>query len=366
MIAAMGQKAGFAGEYYGIQALRAFAALAVVAVHSPRPSPWFHGQAGVDIFFVISGFVMMISSTRLLLKENPARLFLWRRILRIVPLYWLLTGLRLAMITIKPSISVHAKPSTWNIISSFLFIPSMTPDGPDHPLIIVGWTLNFEMLFYLLFAIALTLVHSRKAIEKRGGTLLFLVPAIGLIALLGLLRTDAWPAWTALANPIVLEFLAGVMLARLTMMGSLPKPWLATIMVGLGLLGFLLLVPDTPEASSRVLFWGIPAILVVYGAISLEGILRPHIPQWLLLLGSASYAIYLIQGFIFPVIHTMSGLFFGRMVQESPSQAGWIMLAISLVLVAAAGVAVHLLIERRMTDYLKQLFGRERISPVAL
>jgi peptidoglycan/LPS O-acetylase OafA/YrhL len=92
--------------------------------------------------------------------------------------------------------------------------------------------------------------------------------------------------------------------------------------------------------------------------------MQRHLPAWLLLLGDASYAIYLIQTFVFPAVHAVMGHFFGGMVHSRPATAGIVMIAVSLPLVSAAGVAVHLLIEKRITDYLKGRFGVERISPV--
>jgi peptidoglycan/LPS O-acetylase OafA/YrhL len=362
-------------EFYGIQALRAIAALAVVAGHSndylqmqngfiPPALQWIHGPAGVDIFFVISGFVMTISAGRLLAKRNPAQIFLWRRMLRIVPLYWMLTLLKLILITVSPSFSVHAMPSHWNILSSFLFIPARNPAGEIRPLIPVGWTLSFEMLFYALFALSLAACKPRKPGQSGKETLWFLAPAIGSIAVLGVFRTGRWPDWTALADPMALEFLGGVLLARLTLQGHFPRPWLAAVLLLAGIAGLVLWLP---AGEDRALVWGVPAAAIVCGTVALESLLRGRLPAWLLLLGDASYAIYLIQTFVFPVVHRVAGRFFflESMVHSRPVVAGIVMTAVSLPFVSAAGVAVHLSIERRMTNYLKGLFGVERISPVA-
>jgi len=369
--------AGAVREYYGIQALRAIAALAVVAGHStdylemrngavPGPLQWIHGPAGVDIFFVISGFVMMISAGRLLTKANPAGVFLWRRLLRIAPLYWLLTLAKLVLITAWPALSVHARPSHWNVVSSFFFIPSVGPSGEIRPLIPVGWTLSFEMFFYVLFAAGLWMIHRRRGRAASGELLKFLVPAIFAVALLGVVRTEAWPAWTAVADPIVLEFLAGAVLAWIALRSWHAKPWIAGGLICGGFVGLGVLSPGMTGGfwAARVVVWGIPAVMIVYGVVSLEDKLRKRLPGWVLLLGSASYAIYLIQTFVFPLVHAVMDRYFADSVHESPVEAGLLMVAMSLPLVAVAGVAVHLMIERRMTDFLKSQFGTERISQV--
>ena len=154
-------------EYLGIQGLRAFAALSVVLGHSlnsiergsgvpPLLLQHFQGAIGVDVFFVISGFVMTISSSRLLRKQHPSRIFLWRRLLRVAPLYWLVTATKLLLIAALPRLLASYRVSLWNGIASFLFVPSLNPKGLIRPVITLGWTLNFEMAFYLLFAFALT------------------------------------------------------------------------------------------------------------------------------------------------------------------------------------------------------------------
>jgi exopolysaccharide production protein ExoZ len=124
-----------------IQILRAAAALGVLLDHAGR---WLDvapivdiGAAGVDLFFVISGFIMVYTSERLFGQTGAPQRFLARRIIRIVPLYWTLTAFAaLVLFGFGP-----------NTLGSYLFIP--THRGP---ILTVGWTLNYEMMFYSLFA----------------------------------------------------------------------------------------------------------------------------------------------------------------------------------------------------------------------
>ena len=358
------------GKYYGVQVLRALAALAVVAVHStdylqlkngsvPQALRWIHGQAGVDIFFVISGFVMTISSERLLAKAHPTRIFLWRRILRIIPLYWLLTTVKLVAISARPSLSIHAYPSAWNIVSSYLFVPSLNPVGDVRPLIPLGWTLNFEMMFYVLFAIGMWVASRRRQGLKM--VVGFLVPAICLLAAVGLLRSGRWPVWTSWADPIVLEFLMGVGVARLAMRARLPGWGVAIALQVLGCAGVILFVPNM---VLRPVMWGVPAAAIVLGTVALERYWRHRLPKWLLLLGNASYSIYLIQEFVFPVLHAGVERLGGTRIHTRPLETGIVMMIVSMIVTAAVGVAVYLWVERRMTEFFKSKFGAERLSPV--
>jgi peptidoglycan/LPS O-acetylase OafA/YrhL len=172
-----------------------------------------------------------------------------------------------------------------------LFFPLVDAAGHFRPLLPVGWTLTYEFLFYLLFALALAL---------RVDVLRVLVPGLGLFVVVALFRTESWPAWTILFNTIVIEFIFGVVLAKLILRGWLLPPAIAACLVVAGS-ALILAVPEGAE-SLRTLTWGVPALAIVAGAVSLERQLASALPRWLLALGDASYSIYLTHGFIVPVI----------------------------------------------------------------
>src|SRR5215467_252489 len=145
----------------GIQVLRALAAVLVTICHAQAEIAKIGGLAsawppaalanlagfGVDLFFVISGFIMVYSTDQLFGTAHGPMEFLKRRLLRIVPLYWIVTSLYLALTLLIPEFA-KGYPAGF-LIASYLFIPAARPDGVIEPLVGQGWTLNYEMLFYV-------------------------------------------------------------------------------------------------------------------------------------------------------------------------------------------------------------------------
>jgi Acyltransferase family len=208
-------------NFLTIQALRAVAALLVVLLHAfetwgERVDPtalgvnWENGAAGVDIFFIISGFVMVISSRRLVDQAGAWLIFIRHRVVRIVPLYWLLTTVKILAVVALGGVVLRTGLDFNFVAGSYLFLPVTDSAGHFRPILPVGWTLTYEFLFYLLFAAALAI---------RIDVLRIVVPGLGLIAVAALVRTDAWPAWTILLDTIVVEFVFGVILAKWTLRG---------------------------------------------------------------------------------------------------------------------------------------------------
>ena len=137
-----------------IQALRALAALAVTTYHALQwaDGGFDVGRAGVDVFFVISGFIMWhVTAGR---DMAPAD-FLWRRLTRVAPLYWLSTLGVLAVALVWPAFLPEVRPGWAHLALSLAFIPHLDPKGLPFPTLPPGWTLNYEAVFYLIFAAAL-------------------------------------------------------------------------------------------------------------------------------------------------------------------------------------------------------------------
>jgi len=272
-----------------IQALRAVAALAVVFFHL-SPTSWTLGAAGVDLFFVISGFIMGTVG----LGDSPAR-FMSKRIIRIVPLYWAVTIAMCAASQVPGLFSTFTFDLP-RLAASLLFIPFEDPQGKIWPLIVVGWTLNYEMFFYLLFALGLWL---RRPI------------AAPILIICGL-AAAGWffqPEWTIphfYTDQLLLEFAFGLLLSRAVFFRN------AALGSALALAGFIALFSwglgsDTPDW--RIIYWGLPALAIVAGFVAIEraGAFPGQALRPLEKLGDASYSLYLTHGIVLGIVGKFIG-----------------------------------------------------------
>lgn len=342
---------------YNVQAGRALAALMVVYLHvtamiSERfgGMDWFYpGAAGVDIFFAISGFLMVMTTAGQWGQPGVWRSFIVRRIIRIVPLYWLMTAAKLAQMLVIPALAQRSTLVPWHVVASFLFIPAWNAEHEAIPLIPLGWTLSFEMLFYVLFAAAL-------ALRLRPVPWLTAVLVAG--AAIGLFRTEGWGAEARLLDPLLLEFVFGMGIAMAALRGRyLPVP---VALVGAPAM-FLVLVAtnwlDPGWANGhRALVWGVPGAILLACLVALEGRWRGRLFRLACFLGDASYAIYLAHGFVLSIV----GVLFTRLFGPRFDWSGWLLLP-TFVLAVAGGVIVHLLIERPVTDWLRRRWHERRL-----
>lgn len=317
-----------------LQYLRAVAAIGVVLVHALERRGWRFdvGQMGVDIFFVLSGLMMWLIAERT--PRTPAQFFA-DRLGRIAPTYWLATLFVLALWVGGVRAGLE-HPETWHTIKSFLFIPAEYP-GKDkvYPLVIPGWTLNYEMFFYAIFAAAL--------FAKAGMRLVILTGAILALVTLGAVFPQAGAIGAAYTDPIMLEFLAGVWLG-VFWSGDVkagPAICIPLVILGVAMAGILAwLAPGAP----RLLAWGAPSLLIVAG-VALYERSRP-VPRWSwwLLLGDASYAIYLWH---FPTNTLWDRL--GQMM-HAPD---WLAVTLMVAGGVGFGVAAHLLVEKPIRNRLR-------------
>lgn len=286
---------------------------------------------GVDLFFVISGFIMWVTTAR---KELTPRAFMVRRIIRIVPLYWFVT---LAVVTCKliaPRILSHLNVSTSAVLKSVFFIPydSITSPGHVWPVVEPGWTLNYEMFFYALFAISLALTVRARFVALLG--------VMGALSLIGeVFGPFANPIITTYTSTLLLEFAAGVVVAEFWLRGTLrPGPALSIVMLSVG---FLLLQPSGAP--------GIGAALVVSGSLSaLVGKLRSRL---LLELGDASYSIYLTHALALGAFTSV-----WRHAVPHPSLVLELLsILIALPTCAIVGWVSYRIVERPITRYLHRL-----------
>jgi exopolysaccharide production protein ExoZ len=317
-----------------LQALRALAAIGVVLFHfglMPATTlPSKIGAEGVDLFFVLSGFIIAHSSTR------SAHHFLARRLIRVVPAYWIAT-LIAASFTLQ-SLSIP-EASGW-LVQSLFYLPG--PEGRPA-LIFVAWTLVYELAFYLLYWTVLRFGARHAPLIALALLLLFaLAPLPG-----------GFGPW-----PLLLEFGLGVGIFLLTERLSIPRavPGLAGLAaagLGIALIAATPLLtsydPDDYQSLGRVLAWGLPAAAVILGLVIAEqrGIAVRSKP--VLLLGAASYAIYLLH----PIA-------VGQLLQlrAAAPPLAWLYCCIALALTVFLSVAFHLGIEapllRRMRGLLAE------------
>ncbi len=282
-----------------LQALRALACLLVVLYHAQQVqfgeaaiAAWPNLSAGVDIFFVLSGFVMAMATKDMAANRHAAIAFWRSRAARIVPLYWGLTLVKLATMRALPQAAAHTHPTAWSIFASFAFIPARDGLGVVRPVLAVGWTLNFEFFFYTLIALALAAGRTPARV---------VVPVLIGLGMAGFWREPTWPAVASLANGLVVEFAIGMAVFALWQRGALARlPGAALLLLGLAAVLML------PLAGPwRGLVWGSAAGVMLAGALALDG--RARVPTVLVTLGDASYAIYLLHGFAIPVLGPLVG-----------------------------------------------------------
>ncbi len=315
-----------------LQVLRGVAALSVVFLHT-----WYLLPAGfhtdfraVQTFFVISGFIMC-----LIAQTDPSR-FLSRRLLRIVPLYWLCTAVLEA--------TIHhwgfARPWTWSaefwrdFLSSLLFVPAYSP-MKEYPLLFVGWTLNIEMYFYVLFAVALRLDRRLAPLIAAGGVLVGMaLPSAGCTL----------TACQVYAYPHVRYFIVGIALFYAWRFVGDRLPKLPTLALCTLAIVFCYAVQLQPPGRWTDI---IPIVLVAATlALTAVGVDAQRKP--LLLFGDASYATYLTH----PIVLTyVPGLVTAGII-ASPRDTLWSMLLV-LAGCQAIGIATHLCIERPLGRVLR-------------
>jgi exopolysaccharide production protein ExoZ len=307
-------------------------------------------KAGVDVFFVVSGFIMVYSSESLFGKPDGPRTFFTRRLVRIIPLYWLVTTIYIATAAFVPALQ-HKNYSSTMMLASYLFIPVRSPDGLVEPIVGQGWTLNYEMLFYLAFALSVT-TSRRTAVSI---VTLVLVSAVWAGKHFAPLLTvfDYW------SNEIILEFVLGILLGLAYQEGvRLPRP-IRILLVGTGLL--LLYTHSDFATNYRSANWGVPAAMIVAGTV----FGAPTGPsagwRWLMVTGNASYALYLIHSLPIRAVRAI-WTWLGLGVRDAP----WVYLFVALAIATVTAVVVHFCVERPMSRWCRAVIAPRNSKKVSL
>ncbi len=320
-----------------VQILRALAACAVVFLHANMVAQRFavgsvpsalaeFGRYGVDLFFVISGFVIYYVNHP---RPMAAGDFTWRRLRRIVPLYWLMTLAAFALWHLMPARTFqNAAPEISQLAVSLAFL------SLHHPIIGAGWTLEFEMLFYVATAIALAIAPARWTV---------VVYVLVGMSVAGQVFSGTLGPLAVVMTPLLLEFVFGVMAARLLLNGQLPVAQVVVIALGVA----VAIMAGWVDAMTVALAMSV----LVYWAARLSLRKAPSGRSFgvrvAAALGDASYSIYLIQFFTLAAV--------GRWVQVVETLQP-VTLPLAFFTTVAAGWLCYALVER-------PIFGR-RASPL--
>ena len=319
------------GRMDSLQVLRAVAALAVVLFHCNWTGI---ASFGVELFFVLSGFIICHAAA-----VDP-EWFLLKRAFRVIPLYWTATLGIFAVALAVPALVPSTVPSLDNLLRSLLFVPYLRADGESFPLLFLGWTLNYEAFFYAVFALALALGGRRApllALAMLGGAIL----ARPWLAGLGF----AFEFWT---SPILLNFICGIFAwyvwrlaghglrsAPAVLAGPVAIACLAAFVFGLG-----------PRLGGAFPWNGALGVVLLLALLRLDGAVRW--PAWLLLIGDASYSLYLLHPYVLEL--------FNRLIHPfGPDPLGIAVTSVAVLLAIGVAIASFRLLERPSNHALRRL-----------
>jgi exopolysaccharide production protein ExoZ len=328
-------------ELIGVQYLRAVAVTLVVLHHSSATNL---GPFGVQIFFVISGFVMWFTTAAI---DISPFIFWRRRLVRIVPLYWLFLSLLVAIGISAPQYLKTTEISPENVIKSFLFIPHFhAAQKIIAPILIPGWSLNYEMFFYFIFGIALLIKSDTRRPVVIGMLLWSLV-------LLGLWLNPETPVAATYTNPDLLLFLDGIILAIIYRAHNVDNVVVGLILISIGAVSRAAGVTSDFGLGGSLM--GLSPTLIVAGTLALEPTLRRAPSILLHTAGNASYSIYLSHLFFLRLSELCWRHFVGG---GSAGVLEGTYVAFSFIFAMGGGIAVHYFIERPML----LLFHQKKIA----
>lgn len=334
---------------YSIQILRGLAAFAVVLIHSEALMYDYYGvlsmklhevqifddaRSGVDLFFVISGFIMTYNYLK---KGTSWSDFIVNRIIRIVPLYWLLSISLYLLFLFVPALFSNLRLEFEQLIYSLFFMPN-----ENSPVIKIGWTLNYEMFFYLLFSLVFFL--PKKADVQ------FVWLILALLVLSGLMIDSENIFFTHATSPLLTEFLIGSILAHMYFEKQL-KTVLGYVIAAVGLI--LVIVP---LPGGRVIDWGLGCALLFWGCLVLplkDQVFENRFAKALIWLGDISFSLYLVHDFVLPAV--------GKVWFRVGLNDNFPMLTLPLLTILASVLGAWItyrLIEKPSGRYLKTLWKR--------
>jgi len=338
-------------HYDSVQAMRALSVLAVILYHVAmrQRQDFSHsnltlaypisliGHCGVDLFFIISGFIIATVNWGSFGKPKAIRDYGVKRLIRIYPVYWL-TSLPLLVLGCATAFD-------WkSIVGAIVLLPHYA-----DRINLVAWSLSYEILFYAVFA--LFLLGSERLLPIFMGLWFFCIVGDGLVPVV----LKHFSIVQNFFRPLNIEFILGLSVACFVRKNLFfKKPWLLVVIGLVGLVGAMALkhfgANPYPEYDGRVraLIFGVPAALLLYAAIVAESMNKFVCPKLILLVGDASYSIYLVH---FELIRALMLNNIVRSFCRPLEFILWELLVVTIVL--AVGSLIHLRIEKPMLTVLK-------------
>ena len=346
--------------FHSVQYLRGFGAMTVVIWHGlsqlERSQPYLHypsfGAIAVDIFFVISGFVMW----HMTMVQPVSFGEYWRkRFVRAIPFYWLMTSFVVLLMLAAPSLLSSSRFDAPHVLASYLMIPWPHPvlEGEIAPVIIPGWTLIYEIAFYAVLGFGLFVPQRWRA----GAVIAVIVAAAFSPAFV----TSTSTAFYFYTQPIVVDFASGVLIGWMLWNGYRFPAWACLTAIALSAAAVVLLpspshfVPMLGGYNfmrDRVLEYSVPSLLIVGGAVFFD-CARPDVTKWklLTLIGDAAYSIYITHVMILPVVTRFWNL--------TGLQSDWrwnaVYLVLSVAASTAAGIVCHRTIEIPLFRFVERI-----------
>lgn len=326
-----------------IQYLRGIAAILVVYFHTKVYMPSFQwslsraiGYSGVDIFFAISGFIMIVTNHH---RVDTIKDFLIKRALRIYPIYWIATLMGLLVFFLVPSHMSKESIDFIYILSSLTLIPMENASGTNGgvPFLKIAWTLVFEVFFYVIFALTLIFRYERIRIYA-------LVLAMTAFVSFGQLSNPTSATLRFYTNPLILEFIFGC-IAGYIVMNKCPnlshKVFIALIFVCVTCLA---LGGGRGDGFARIFWFGCPAAVIVFLCASTELVHGARFRSKILRqIGDASYSIYLFHPFCLVGFRIIADKI--QLNVASPFIGGTT-IVMSILTAIGVGVLAHLWLER--------------------
>ena len=335
-----------------IQYLRGIAALLVVLSHiawkniqaGGSTMHWWHeaGTFGVDIFFIISGYIMVYITQNMHQKPHNIRIFLKKRFVRIVPLYWFYTLVALGIFLLIPE-RVNSAGGGTDVLKSFFLLPLASN---ENYLVGVGWTLHFELLFYILFSFGLLFSRTIGNIAVISAILFSVLYSIFIP------MEEMSYIFRSFLNDIFIEFALGIFLYFFLLKIKNIHWIISLISITIGVIGFFYLHVGGSVTGVHHIDTGTTAFLICFGVVSLEYFWKKRECKFLTTVGNASYSIYLLHPFILVAVVMVSSK-----LESILPLSETLLIVIMFISSLIGGYISHIFIEKKLIKYSKKLFN---------